>query len=40
MTENELINNLNKWGASVVSDMVSFLATINKTNTGALAESL
>jgi hypothetical protein len=40
MTEEELIGSLNKWGASVVSDMVSFLGTIGKTNTGALAESL
>lgn len=40
MREDILIDNLNKWGASVVSDMVSFLDTINKTNTGALAKSL
>ena len=40
MSDEELINTLNKWGESVVQDMVVFLDTINKTNTGTLANSL
>ena len=40
MTDEDLISTLNTWGESVVQDMVVFLDTINKTNTGQLANSL
>lgn len=40
MNDEDLINTINTWGESVVQDMVVFLDSINKSNTGALASSL
>jgi len=36
----DLTSILQKWGDDVVVDMVAFLDTVNKTNTGTLANSL
>lgn len=40
MSEEKLIEALNNYGELVVNDIVAFLSTINKTNTGTLAKSL